>query len=226
MCEGKRGLLKTIKILLLLFLSFFCVVAFAGCEGESVKKSKAYLSQSGIERAEFDYDSASNKTRVVWVCNLKNQTIYDIEGFSVTFNVGGGEETYSYDTYVRHGKNKTTNCQFFVDGEVSSMQYVSWSAEYSSIWDTYKIWIFVTVGLAFLFAVIYIIVMIVEDLDLEDISETVFYILFGIFFIGGGFGAILSSWVSSLIVLGGVLAFIVIALLAHGIKCIVEFCNI
>ena len=141
-------------------------------------------------------------------------------------------ETYNYDVSVRHGADYTGKFNFYADNEIDSIEYVSWTANYSSFWETYKIWFIVMISLASVASLIYIIVMIIEDLELSDTFDAIaeffedyawvaFCILIPL--IGGGIWGIVGSyWVPILIVLGGIIAFVLIALIAHLVKFIIE----
>lgn len=222
-------------IFILLLISLFGITFFAGCQ-QSTDKSEAYFDKSGIEYTRFEYDANSNKTKVIWATTLTNNTIYNFDGFSVKFklysnSVDLGTETYNYDRGVKHGGEYTGAFNFYADGEVTAIEYVSWSANYNSFWETYKIWFIVTIVVACVAALIYIIVMIVQDLELSDTFEAVveFFedhawvaICFLIPLAGTIWGIVTSYWVPILIVLGGIVAFILLALIAHLIKFIVE----
>lgn len=212
-------------------VTLFCLIFFSGCQ-QSTDKSEAYFDKSGIEYTQFEYDNNSNKTKVIWATTLTNNTIYNFDGFSVKFKLYSnsvvlGTETYIYDRGVKHGGEYTGAFNFYADGEVTAIEYVSWSANYNSFWETYKIWFIVTIVVACVAALIYIIVMIVQDLELDDIGEFIsdnWWILFSLLvpFAGTIWGIVTSYWVPVLIVLGGIVAVVLLALIAHLIKFIVE----
>ncbi|MCH5161921.1 MAG: AAA family ATPase [Clostridiales bacterium] len=141
------------------------------------------------------------------------------------------KKTCHYSRGVSHGGNYTGRFTFYVTGEADEIEFISWSAEYESFFETYKVWFIVMLSLAGIAAVIFIIVMIVQDLDLDDtygaiidfIADNAWIAaLFVIPIAGTIVGIVTSYWVPVLIVLGGIVAFVLITLLAHLIKYIVE----
>ena len=228
----QKNIVKRLSFIFILFLiSLFSITFFAGCQ-QSTDKSEAYFDKSGIEYTKFEYDANSNKTKVIWATTLTNNTIYNFDGFSVKFKLYSNStvlstETYNYDRGVKHGGEYTGAFNFYADGEVTAIEYVSWSANYTSFWETYKIWFIVTIVVACVAALIYIIVMIVQDLELDDIGEFIsdnWWILFSLLapLAGTIWGVVTSYWVPVLIVLGGIVAVVLLALIAHLIKFIVE----
>lgn len=222
---------KRIPIYLsLLVILMLCLAILTGCQ--SIDKSESYFDKSEIEYSRFEYDVANNQTKVIWATTLSNNTIYNFNGFSVTFRLYNNStliktETYHYSRGVNHGKEYMGNFNFNDNGQIDSIEYVSWTADYDSFWNTYKIWFIVTIAIAVIASLIYIIIMIIEDLELYDVGDflsdtwTIFFMLI-IPFGGTIWGFITANWVSVLIVLGGIIAFVLILLLAHLIKFIIE----
>ncbi|MCM1455609.1 MAG: hypothetical protein NC037_03670 [Bacteroides sp.] len=217
-------------ILLLVPVLIILVCTLTSCQ--STDKSQSFLNNSGLSYSQFEYDSVNNITKVIWATTLTNDTIYNFDSFSVEFKLYNnstliGTKTYNYDKGVKHGGNYTGKFNFYADGEITSIEYVSWSANYNSFWDTYKIWFIITIVVSVILALAYIIVMIIEDLELGDVGEFIadhWWIAFSLLLpIGSSlYGIITSSWVPVLIVIGGVVAVIIIGLIAHLIKFIVE----
>lgn len=220
---------------LLMVVLVISTVFLTGCQ--STDKKESYFDTTGIEYSIFEYDPNTNQTRVIWATTLTNDTIWNFNSFSVTFNLYQDSilvktETYNYDVSVRHGADYTGKFNFYADNEIDSIEYVSWTANYSSFWETYKIWFIVMISLASVASLIYIIVMIIEDLELSDTFDAIaeffedhawvaFCILIPL--TGGGIWGIVGSyWVPILIVLGGIIAFVLIALIAHLVKFIIE----
>lgn len=205
---------------------------FTGCQ--STDKSKSYLNTEPFKHANLEYDSATNATKVSWIGALENQTIYNISGFSVTFKLGGESSsantaTYTYDIKIKHGKDFTNPLSFIANGKITSVEYVSWHANYSSFWDTYKAWFIVTIVVTIIASIICVIIIIVNDLDLDDTidffednawSLPTLLITFLSFFVWNTFAL---NWVPILIVLGGIIIFALILLVAHLIKYIADF---
>ena len=218
------------SITTLILILLVCFSLFSGCQ--STDKRESYLDSSGIEHAEFEYNIDLNKTKVVWGSTLTNNTIYNFNDFSVTFKLFNNSthvktETYDYNIDVKHGGIYTSRFSFYADGEIDSIEFVSWNANYDSLWGTYKVWFIVAIAIVCVAALIYIIVMISKDLELDDIGEFLedcWWVLFSLLVPIGGtiWGVITSNWVPALIIVGGVVAFVIICLVAHLIKYIVD----
>ena len=213
---------------ILIFLPTLIILIFTLTGCQSTDKSQSFFNSSVLSYSQFEYDSTNNRTKVIWGTTLTNDTIYNIDRFSVKFELYNnstliGTKTYYYYRSVRHGSYYTGNFYFYADGEVNSIEYVSWNAYYNSFWDTYKIWIIVTTVIVVILAIIYIIVMIIEDLRLDDVGEFIadyWWIPFSIFF--WIIFTIAFAWVPVLIIVGGIVAVIIVGLVAHLIRFIVE----
>lgn len=223
---------KNAVILLLAIISLVASMFLLSACDQSTDKSESYFDTSGIASTKCEYDSVNNTTKVVWASTLTNGTIYNIKGFSVTFKLYNnsilvGTQTYHYSTSIKHGKDYMGAFNFICENEVNSIEYISWSADYDSFWGTYKIWFIATLVIVLVASLIYIIFMIIEDFDLSD---TVDFLrdhgwLFAVLIAplaGAIWGLVESYWVPVLIVLGGLVALVLIILLAHLIQYIIE----
>ena len=139
-------------------------------------------------------------------------------------------ETVNYTVYISHGSAYSGNFNFITDGQISAIEYNSWHAEYSSFWETYSIWLIVVAAIAVVGTIAYIIFMIVNDQDLSDtfddavefVADNLVILVVLLIPIGGSIWGILTqNWVPVLIVLSGIVAFVLLALLAHLIRYIV-----
>lgn len=228
---------KKVKLLSILLLIFACIFCISGCQ--SANKRNSYFNYSKFEQATFDYDEETNKTKVRFNATLSNNTIYNFNGFSIRLNLYSNSqivstETYDYDILVENGDNYTGSFIFYANGNIDSIEYVSWSANYNSIWETYNIWFIVSIVLVSLAFVAYLIFMIIEDLELSDTFDIIvdFFEDHGwvaicvLIPVGGSiWGLISSHWVPVLIVIGAIIAFIVLGLIAHFIKFIIDKCT-
>ena len=223
---------KNAVILLLAIISLVASMFLLSACDQSTDKSESYFDTSGIASTKCEYDSVNNTTKVVWASTLTNGTIYNIKGLSVTFKLYNnsilvGTQTYHYSTSIKHGKDYMGAFNFICENEVNSIEYISWSADYDSFWGTYKIWFIATLVIVLVASLIYIIFMIIEDFDLSD---TVDFLrdhgwLFAVLIAplaGAIWGLVESYWVPVLIVLGGLVALVLIILLAHLIQYIIE----
>ena len=220
MHKNIKRFLICVALTLLLFSLLF---VFTGCQ--STDKTESYFDSAGIESATIDYNSALNQTKVSFGGAFRNDTIYDINtvAIKVSFYKGNeyvGQETYSYDIVIKHGDEYMGVLSFTVNEVVDSIRYETWNAEYKSFWETYKKWFIVLIVLTAVASIIYIAIMIAEDLDLSDTVDAVAdffeehgWVLFSLFVpIGFAIWGAVTSWVPVLLVLGGLASFIVIGL--------------
>ena len=230
---------KIVKQLSLLALTVVVllgsVLLLSGCQ--STDQSECYLDTATIKQTIFEYDATADRTKVSWTTTLTNNTIYNFDGFSVQFKLYHEDtlvetKTCTYNKGVRHGEEYTGGFYFYADGEIDVIEYVAWLANYTSFWETYKVWLIATIIVAGIAALIYILVMIIQDLELDDTWEVItdFFeehiqlALGSLVPIAGGiiWGIVASYWVPVLIVLGGAVAVVIVGLIAHLIKFISE----
>ncbi len=206
---------KLFSILFTFLIGVFLLFTCNGCQ--TTNKSDSYHNTAEISNAQFQYTQSADRTQVVWSANLTNDTIYDITEFEITFRVFEGEnyhtQTYTY-LGVEHGESKTNTFTFYADGRINYIEYVSWTAHYDSFWNTYKIPIFITSGIAIAAAIAYVILMVLNDWDFEDLLNL--FLFLPLLFILSGFGFI-SSWVLALIIAGGILSALTITCIAQAI---------
>lgn len=223
---------KNAVVLLLAIISLVASMFLLSACDQSTDKSESYFDTSGIASTKCEYDSVNNTTKVVWASTLTNGTIYNIKGFSVTFKLYNnsilvGTQTYHYSTSIKHGKDYMGAFNFICENEVNSIEYISWSADYDSFWGTYKIWFIATLVIVLVASLIYIIFMIIEDFDLSDTVDFLrdhgwLFVVLIAPLAGAIWGLVESYWVPVLIVLGGLVALVLIILLAHLIQYIIE----
>lgn len=223
---------KSIICLLLFILLLICVFAFSGCQ--STDKTNSYFDSSELEHAEFNYDSVNNKTKVVFSTTLTNKTIYNIEELSIKFELYSngslvGTNTGSYTCFVGHGKEYTGNFTFSVEGKIDSIQYISWHAEYASLWNSYKSWFIRTIICSVVVFLIATVAIIVTDSDIDDVPyffEDHAWVLYSLLFISittGIIGWLVSNWVSLCIIAGGLIGVILLIGLVFLIKYIFDY---
>ncbi len=203
--------IKFVKCISALFILLILFFSSSGCQ--TLDKEKFYINLNNIET---EYIESANRTEVFWSATLTNGTVYDIDKFEITFDLFEGRtplrQVYIYEG-VEKGEEINENFNFFANGKIDHIEVISWEAHYDSFWNTYKNLIFVVAGFALIVSIVYIVLMIVNDLDLYDFQEIVVTTI-GIaitLFLGG----LISSWVIGLILFFGVLMAILIALIAH-----------
>ncbi len=222
-----KSFLKKLLLGFTLCLGFFSLTA---CQ--STNKTESYLGTGTNLTYSCTYDASENKTLVKWQSYIQNDTIYSISQIHVTFDYYYNEtktetKQLKYDVEVKNGQTLNFNCHFYADGNINKIVFESWYADYLNVWDTYQPWWIATIVVASVLVLAYVILMIVEDLDLEDTFEFIadhFYIAFILLptVIISLWGTISSNWVPVLIVVGGTVAVVLVGLLAHLIKFIIE----
>ena len=183
------------------------------------------------------YNSEENTTKVIWYSNLVNDSIFDMKEESFKFDLYEDDtfvRTTDYVTYtisVKHGKSDSGRRNFTATGKVTNVKINTWTAKFANLWDSYMPWFIAVIIAAPLLAIIYIIIMIINDLEFDDLIEFLedhlwFIPMLAIPFIPYLISSISSgvwSWVTPLIIAGGLLAAIVIILIAHLIKYFVDW---
>lgn len=224
---------KIVHLLSLIGIAFCFLFVLTGCQ--STDKTQSTMNRSNYTIS-CVFNAETNQTKVNWGATIENNTIYKIESFSVVFDLYKDETLvespkYTYDLSLANGGSTNQKFYFVYDGEITNAEFQYWTADYASFWDTYSVWMIVTICVATAAAVAYIIVMIVTDLDLDDVWDLltdsdlsmIFYIALPVLLGGGTLSGILSSyWVPTLIILGGIVAFVLVGLLAHLVKFIIE----
>lgn len=231
MTKHKRKIFLLILAVLVLIGNLFLL---ASC------KEKEAFDTSQIEQATFQYNKATDTTKVTWEATLINKEIYNITSFSLTFSLYQNSvlvdtQTFDFEKSVKRASKFDEPLTFDVQGNINRIEFVSLEANYDTWWNAYWIWIIAASVSAVVLALIYSIVIIVRDVWLEDafdflvdegILSTFGYILLMGSVIYGGIGYILYGsfawYVQVIIILCGIVAFIVLALLGHLIRFIKE----
>lgn len=228
--SGRGELIRKIVVLLcVLVLINCCMFMFVGCQ--SIDKKDSYISFDEVLR-QFEYDQAEDETKVRWYAKLSNETIYDFNGFSVEFRLYSGSEvvddiTVNYGRGVDHGDEYSGYFNFTYGGRIDGIEYISWTANYESFWETYEVWLIIVLALLGVLLLAYVIVMIIQDLELSDVGEFIslhWWILSILIapLTGVIVSAVYSDWVIIAIIIGAVIALIVSVLIAHFIKYIIQ----
>ena len=234
-----KSLKKSYKIILLCLAVGVLACCLCGCQ--KVDKTNSFFSYSKLDKATFQYDASHDQTNVVFETTITNETIYNITDFSVTFNLYSGDtflrkETLYYGKDVKHGEVYTGRFRFTADGNITAIELDSWNAEHTTLWKSYQGLFITCIVLLSIGIIIYVIFMIIDDLDFEEPWEEIGWFFedqaawFFPLIASVGLGVLLPlclkdllSWVSILIVLGTIIGFLLLMLIAHIIKAIVDF---
>ncbi len=219
-----RDFLKSLVLFLVLGVSVFGLASCSSTEKQATSYDFTVVSCT--------YNSEDNTTKIIWYSNIVNDSIFDINKESFKFDL------YENDTYIRttdyvnytisvkHGKSDSGKRNFTVEGKVTNIKINTWTANFDNLWNSYMPWFISVIISAPLLAIIYIIIMILNDLEFDDSIEfiedhvtytPVLLITFLPYFISSISSGVW-SWVTPLIIIGGLVAAIVIILIAHLIK--------
>ena len=226
-----RRLLKTIFLGLAIGI---CSIGLASC-ASSEEKGTSY----DFTCISCSYDSGNDTTLVVWASTITNDSIYNMTEESFKFDLYQGDtfvRTTDYCTYkinIKHGESDVGRRNFTAAGNVTKAELNSWTAKFSSVWDTYKVWFIVTIVVAAIAVVAYGIFVFVEDFDLGNLFEFLSKHFYTIFIIAIPFVPYLISsissgvwsWVPPLIIGGGLLSIIVVVLGIHLVRFLIELAS-
>lgn len=181
----------------------------------------------------FKEEGKEDKKAIVTI-GVYNNTIYNVKQIEVTYNiydeakkplVTGGVETY--DVFVRHGVAGYISYSVPVD-KTTGAAYAEITAgrvtQYYSLWDTYVapfIIMIVLGGLALIFAAVDIFR---DTWNKESVKEllseklSLYLVIFGLTILICLIPLMFSSWVVSLILIGGFVAVALLTALMAGIK--------
>lgn len=197
----------------------------------SVDQKEAYVSINQF-RYSCVYNEGTDETKVVWSAPIANNTIYRINGitFSFDFYESGtlvrGPVKISYSASIAPGKSDSDNWYFTCYGKIDEIRYRSWHASYDNLWDTYLVWWIVIIVAVPVIALIYLLIVVIMDLDIEDVFESIGSWI--------GLGAIvliplvinfissINNWFPYIIALIGVTSLVLLCLLASGVKVLTE----
>lgn len=221
---------KIIKILTL-FVVLICIMFLTGCQ--STDKTKAYMGIGDSLSYTCSYDPIENKTIIKINSYIQNDTIYTIDKVTIIMNLylndtivkKEGEVTFDFD--VRYGE--TRNFSFstsYANGEINKLEYVSWYATYKSVWNSYSQWFITSIIIASVVLLIFILLMLIKNLELDDVTDffedhsyiiPTILIIFVPYLIDG-ISSGNWSWVPPIIIVGAVISLIILGLITLGIK--------
>lgn len=221
---------KIIKILTL-FVVLICIMFLTGCQ--STDKTKAYMGIGDSLSYTCSYDPIENKTIIKINSYIQNDTIYTIDKVTISMNLylndtivkKEGEVTFYFD--VRYGETRNFSFStYYANGEINKLEYVSWYATYKSVWNSYSQWFITSIIIASVVLLIFILLMLIKNLELDDVTdffEDHSYIIPAILIIFvpyliDGISSGNWSWVPPIIIVGAVISLIILGLITLGIK--------
>ncbi len=215
--------------ILLFIVMLPCIFVFTGCASTKVEDSKCAMSKEYT----CTYNSETDKTKIEFEMYFQNDTIFNVTQQKLTFKL------YNNDSFVKNEDwfwsikveaNQTIesySCNFETTGEIDAMELIAYSPTLDNVWNTYKVWWLVAIIAPIIISIAYLIIILVRDLDLSDIFESVgtyissaIILVWGIIpsFIFGDF-----NWFKILICFIGVVELILLCLAMSGIRAIIEY---
>ncbi len=201
----KHAIRKTVKKLLLICLAVCSLLGLASCE--STDKTKSGFDAQELNSVVFDYIEKTDQTKITWVSTIRNDTIYNMKSFSVTFDLFENSslvktDIYSFDCDIAHGDSHTDTFYFYCDGKIDGIRYLSSTATYDSFWSTYWLLIIITIVGTIVLSAGCIVLIYVTDID-DEIFDflpliVVLPILLPIYLF------CVFNWVSVLIIMAGI----------------------
>lgn len=221
--------MKKIAYFVLCVLLLLSTFTLGGCQ--SADENENYMTTNIASSAEFTYDRINNATHVRWYTTFTNNTIYDLIEEQVKFKLYKGDvqvetKTVTYTREVKHGTAYSGWFSFAVEGEVDGIEYVSWYGKTESLWETYSIWFIGAIVIVSVGIVVYVLLMIFMEFYLDDVFDVledwlgvIIGVISGVVIITIAYWVV--NWVSAVIVVGALVSFCILALLAHGVQGIV-----
>lgn len=221
---------KIIKILTL-FVVLICIMFLTGCQ--STDKTKAYMGIGDSLSYTCSYDPIENKTIIKINSYIQNDTIYTIDKVTISMNLylndtivkKEGEVTFDFD--VRYGETRNFSFStYYANGEINKLEYVSWYATYKSVWNSYAQWFITSIIIASVVLLIFILLMLIKNLELDDVTDffedhsyiiPTILIIFVPYLIDG-ISSGNWSWVPPIIIVCAVISLIILGLITLGIK--------
>lgn len=222
--------LKWIKHLFILLSLFICAFGLSSCAsaGKDYRTPEATFTNT--------YNSSNDTTTVVFHITIENKSILDIKNVSYQFDLYNGDtfvrqtKMLSFEISIGHGETISFDRLFSFDGNINKIRLANEDIVFKNLWETYMPWFIVVIAIVALFLIIYPIVIFVNNLDISDVLESIsdnwwFIIILVVPYIPyviQSFASGVWSWVTPLIILGGMISIIIIALFVHLIAFTIE----
>lgn len=223
----KKNFFKKLVCLLGLGMA---VCTLGACQ--TVEKN-AYVAEQSISGVTIVSDSANPNIRYAQATiAFVNPSIYDVKmfqiGYDMTFDDGRVlTGTQSLPCRLKHGVAAATVLQWRTEDNCKSIKLDSntfKATEYASIWETYLGWFIAVITLNVIGLLFFGVAMFKKNLTKEMIQENFRDHVANWLFISAAvliiclFPLIFSSWVSTLILLGGCLAFFLLMVILTAVR--------
>ena len=120
-----KNKVKLFSIFSILFLCLFCL---SGCQVDD--KDKTVFEYSTSNQTTFEYITETNTTKVLFNATITNNSIYDLNGYSLIIKLYNNSnlvrsETYDFDLEIKKGESHTGYFDFYADGQINSMEHIA-----------------------------------------------------------------------------------------------------
>lgn len=178
------------------------------------------------------YNAEKNTTDVYWYSRIVNDSIYDMKEESFKFDLYD-EDTYlrttdyfKYKLFVKSGQTNQGQRCFTVNEKVTDAKINICKADFANLWESYSPWFIATIVITPLLAIAYIIIVIITDSGFDDVIEWIEDNLWSVSmliipfapYVITSFTTSQWSWVPPLIIGGGLIVVILVALFTHLIR--------
>ena len=178
------------------------------------------------------YNAEKNTTDVYWYSRIVNDSIYDMKEESFKFDLYDGDtflrttDYFKYKLFVKSGQTNQGQRYFTVNEKVTDAKINTWKADFANLWESYFPWFIATIVITPLLAIAYIIIIIITDSGFDDVIEWIEDNLWSMSMLIIPFAPYVItsftnsqwSWVPPLIIAGGLIVVILVALFTHLIR--------
>lgn len=218
---------RFLKILSLLFVVILTTATLTGCT--YTDKNEFYVSSSTV----CSYDEVTNRTRIDFFLFLENDTVYNAKSVYCSFyllrnNTLIENTGFTCNNTVKANKTLNVTRYIVLEGKIDDAKIAYRTPHYDNLWNSYKIWWIIAIIVSVILALVYLLIVILNDLDFDDLIDFFSehrWILWSIipFFILIIYVLILlTNWFPVLICGLGVVLTILLCLLISGIKTLID----
>ena len=215
------------KIVIMAFMFFGALTLFTGCASTDKNKTGAATSKE----ISYSYNAETNITRIDFSLYFENNTIYNFTKEQCNFklfknDVFDRNENFIWNYTIKANSSNYSNVYIIVNGEINKIELCEWSPTFDNLWNSYKTWWLISIISPVVLAIVYLIVILVMDLELSDVFESIgtwisTAIILAISFISPIISGE-SNWFPFIICLIGVIGLLILCLGMSGIKALLD----
>ena len=223
--ENKKNLF--LKIVIMTFMFFGALTLFTGCASTDKNKTGAATSKE----ISYSYNAETNITRIDFSLYFENNTIYNFTKEKCNFKLFKNDvfernENFIWNYTIKANSSNYSNVYIIVNGEIDKIELYEWNPTFDNLWNSYKAWWLISIISPIVLAIVYLIVILVMDLELSDIFESIgAWIGTGIILVVSFISPIISgasNWFPFIICLIGVVELLILCLAMSGIKALLD----